>query len=182
MKLLALRSLTGLGCTYGLIVLLHGTLYGQGGASNLPEGEGKEVVVSACTQCHSLNSTLLLRNGREGWKKVVDRMVTNGMHVTPEEVSTILQYLATHLGPGRNPIRTASPGQPETPFTLPPGNGKDIVQGRCSLCHDLGWIASARKNRQEWEAVVRDMSERGPQATPDQIQTIVDYLTANFGK
>lgn len=176
------------------VFCLSGLVYGQeggqpgGGAFTLPEGEGKELLAEACGTCHGVNSIRNLRNGEKGWRDVVEWMVLNGAVLTSEEADTIVRYLATHFGPGRNPIRTG-PLPPETALgagvkeiSLPEGPGKEVVQARCTICHDLGWIVHTKRSREDWERVVKNMIERGPDAPPQQIQTLLTYLTTHFGK
>ena len=168
----------------GLLLCLGGALYGQQeGPAALPEGEGKELVAAVCTQCHGLRSTLLLRNGLDGWKDEVERMVTNGAQLSPEETDTVVRYLFAYFGPGVNRIQTGPfPTQVTQGSSLPAGAGKDLVESQCAICHDLGWVVNARKSRTDWEVVTENMMERGVPATPDQIQTMVAYLTSRFGK
>jgi hypothetical protein len=35
---------------------------------------------------------------RDGWNSVVDEMTSYGLHVTPEQRTRIVEYLATYLG------------------------------------------------------------------------------------
>lgn len=65
---------------------------------------------------------------------------------------------------------------------LPPGKGKAEVATVCVQCHSVTNIRRQRLSRDEWTSEVSDMLDRGAQATDDQVATIVDYLTLNFGK
>jgi competence protein ComEA len=64
---------------------------------------------------------------------------------------------------------------------LPAGKGKEIVSAVCTDCHGVANIRRQRLSRDEWKSEVADMVDRGAKATDDQIDTIVDYLTTNFG-
>src|SRR3990167_3171907 len=82
---------------WGLLAVLwlsQGTsLHGQqGGPTDLPAGNGKELVAAVCTQCHALRLTTMQRNGRPGWKNVVERMVLIGMQLTSEETDVVVEY------------------------------------------------------------------------------------------
>src|SRR5687768_12604610 len=59
-------------------------------AQELPDAEGKELVSAVCTQCHNLRSTMMLRNGQEGWRRVVERMVIHGAQIFPDEVDIVV--------------------------------------------------------------------------------------------
>ncbi len=54
-------------------------------------------------------------------------------------------------------------------------------QRTCSGCHSITVVTSRRLSHAGWENVVDTMVSRGAQATPDEIQQIVSYLTANLG-
>ena len=64
---------------------------------------------------------------------------------------------------------------------LPPGVGRHVVQSDCTLCHGVDTITRARFSRAGWRVTVRDMMNRGAPVTTSQYQTVVDYLTRNFG-
>lgn len=66
--------------------------------------------------------------------------------------------------------------------SLPEGPGKAVLQRTCSGgCHVITVVTAQRLSRSGWENVVDNMVSRGAQATPDELQQIVRYLTANFG-
>jgi hypothetical protein len=59
-------------------------------ASALPPGEGRELVATACTQCHTLSVITAGRDGPVGWKKHVYNMVLRGTQLTPREADIAL--------------------------------------------------------------------------------------------
>ena len=69
----------------------------QEAALQLKEGPGREVTVSRCVICHSLeyipaNAPVM---DRAGWQKSVQKMRERfGAPVTDEEAATILEYLS----------------------------------------------------------------------------------------
>ena len=79
---------------------------------------------------------------------------------------------------GQAPIPGLSPGQTQ----LPAGVGRDLVQKVCNSCHSVGLIASHRQTRDQWTTTVQRMAQHGASATDEQFQSIVDYLTENFGR
>ena len=79
---------------------------------------------------------------------------------------------------GQAPIPGLSPGQTQ----LPAGVGRDLVQKVCNSCHSVGLIASHRQTRDQWTTTVQRMAQHGASATDEQFQSIVDYLTGNFGR
>ncbi|MCX7794285.1 MAG: hypothetical protein N2257_07795 [Thermodesulfovibrionales bacterium] len=66
---------------------------------------------------------------------------------------------------------------------LPEGEGKEIVQTKCSICHNLEIVISQRLNRDEWNDIVERMMRWGaPVETTEERKIIVEYLSTNFGK
>jgi cytochrome c5 len=78
----------------------------------------------------------------------------------------------------RGPANGASAKKTE----LPEGQGKAAVERVCSACHDLDTVVEMHNTKQGWGDVVADMISRGATATPSEVQEIVTYLAANFGK
>jgi cytochrome c5 len=140
----------------------------------LPPGEGRDLLATACSQCHALNVIRSMRNGAEGWKRHVHNMVTRGAQLNAREADMVVAYLAANFGP-------ATPAASVARVALPSGPGKDLVEGRCTACHDLERVASAKRQKSEWAALVANMVGRGAVATPDEAQAISAYLAANFG-
>jgi mono/diheme cytochrome c family protein len=140
----------------------------------LPQGEGRDIVAVACTQCHVLTPILGGREGPAGWRKHVHNMVLRGAQLTPSEAETVIRYLAANFGPGAAPPSKVA-------VTLPAGAGKELVETRCTVCHDLERVAVVKRPRQHWPAIVANMVARGATATPDEAGTIATYLAAQFG-
>ena len=120
-------------------------------ASALPPGEGRDLVATACSQCHTLNVIMASRDGPVGWKKHVYNMVLRGAQLTPREADTVIQYLITNFGPGA-PAATAA--------ALPSGPGKEQVETRCAVCHNLERVTVVKRQKRDWETVVANMYER----------------------
>jgi cytochrome c5 len=144
-------------------------------ANALPPGEGRDIVASACTQCHPLTVILALRDGPVGWKRHVDTMVMKGAQLTPHDADTLLAYLDTNFGPGQRM-------PPAKPIALPDGPGKQLVETRCTMCHDLERVTAAKREKREWDGVVANMLERFGLSAPDETRAIVAYLAAQYGQ
>jgi mono/diheme cytochrome c family protein len=153
-----------------------------------PDGDGKELFAMVCSQCHSLKSTLIMRDGQKGWERVVNTMVLYGAQLSPPEADRITRYLTTQLGPGSAPAptRIAASRTPSriapTPASLPEGPGRELVAERCSLCHTLEKVVSSNRSTAEWRATTLNMQQRGMQATADEMQTMTSYLEAHFSQ
>jgi hypothetical protein len=80
--------------------LAIGSAPGSPGAQGipLPPGKHQELVVGRCIICHSLEMVAQQRQDREGWEAILDRMISYGAPIPPEDRPAILEYLVTHLG------------------------------------------------------------------------------------
>lgn len=61
----------------------------------LPPGEGRDVTVRVCAQCHSPEVVAQQQLDAAGWKQLVDMMANNGANATDAEFDTIVKYLST---------------------------------------------------------------------------------------
>lgn len=75
---------------------------------------------------------------------------------------------------------SASSPVPSPAATTSPG-GATLVQERCTACHPLSRVESARYSAAEWKTIVDTMIARGAQLTPEEETVVVSYLAANFG-
>ena len=71
-------------------------------------GEGKSVArlerartlfVDACTACHTLERVRKQRLNREEWRHVIAGMLAEGVPLTEEEETLLVDYLAANFGP-----------------------------------------------------------------------------------
>jgi cytochrome c5 len=65
---------------------------------------------------------------------------------------------------------------------LAEGIGADLVQTKCTLCHDIGNITRVRQSREEWEDTLKVMIRRGAPISPEEETVILEYLTRHYGK
>jgi cytochrome c553 len=65
---------------------------------------------------------------------------------------------------------------------LPEGEGKKLVEERCSVCHGTELITGQRMTQDAWKEMVAKMVGYGTQLDQKEITITVDYLTKNFGK
>ena len=67
----------------------------------LPDGPGKEVVLTICTQCHDLQRVRRERRSAEGWAEILQAMLNEGAPLTDQDFATVLRYLARNFRPER---------------------------------------------------------------------------------
>ena len=144
-------------------------------ANMLPPGDGREIMTAVCTQCHALTVIVSMRDGPEGWRRHVYHMILRGAPLTPRDADTLLDYLNANFGPGQRL-------PPAKPIALPDGPGKDLVETRCTLCHDLERVTATKRTTSDWNGTVANMFARFGVASPDDERAIVAYLTAHFGR
>jgi mono/diheme cytochrome c family protein len=158
-------------------------------AQALPEGEGKGLVLGACTPCHSLNSTVAQRKSAAEWERTVRDMVARGAQIQPPEIAIITAYLAQIFPPGAPPLTpsresTAAPrasaNVQDTP--LPEGAAKALILKACVECHGVDRITAQRKDEAGWRASVKDMVRLGAKLRAEEETIMVAYLTQHFGR
>lgn len=154
---------------------------------------GRQLVGELCTQCHGLQPIASVRNGVEGWRTTVYKMVQNGSQIrTRAELDAIVNYLAQSYGPAAGAMVTGilPPGavvgsdgkMTSSAVSLPPGKGADLVKAECTLCHDLGRIVATRRTAQQWQTYTRVMLARGSLVLPRRdADSIAAYLVEHFG-
>jgi cytochrome c5 len=75
------------------------------------------------------------------------------------------------------------------PVEMTPGGGEgpgaptgdELLQARCTVCHDLGRVEAASKTLAEWETTVARMRVNGAQLTDPEAQTLVEFLAETYG-
>jgi len=88
--------------------------------------------------------------------------------------------------PGRPPGQGGGEAAGTARLKLPDGNGKQLVTGKCTACHDAARIANARYDRAHWLDIIDDMQEyaRGSEIarelTSEEVNVLLDYLLTNF--
>jgi competence ComEA-like helix-hairpin-helix protein len=65
---------------------------------------------------------------------------------------------------------------------LPDGKGRDIVLRMCSNCHEIERVSGVRNSKKQWTNVVDDMVSRGAEGSEEDVNSVIGYLTRNFGK
>lgn len=66
----------------------------------LPEGEGREILLEACSVCHEVKEVTKFQGtyGFDEWRDLVKSMIVYGAQVTGEEEAILVDYLDTHFG------------------------------------------------------------------------------------
>ncbi|HEY6358030.1 MAG TPA: hypothetical protein VIX35_07280, partial [Vicinamibacterales bacterium] len=104
-----MNALRPLAVPAGLAMLAAWAISANGQAS-LPEGAGKQIVQSSCTQCHGLDRIERSGYTRDGWSNVVAMMINAGAKLTPAQVPTVVDYLAQNFPETAGPKAVLVPG------------------------------------------------------------------------
>jgi competence ComEA-like helix-hairpin-helix protein len=65
---------------------------------------------------------------------------------------------------------------------LPDDKGKDVVLRMCTNCHGIAQVTSTRYSKKFWGSVVDDMVSRGAEGSDEDVNSVINYLSRNFGK
>lgn len=69
-------------------------------SEQLPEGAGRQILMSACVTCHGLREITKFRGfyTRPQWRDIVLTMVDYGAPVSDKEAEVLTDYLTANLG------------------------------------------------------------------------------------
>jgi len=69
-------------------------------SEQLPDGAGRQILMSACTACHGLREVTKFRGFyvRQQWKDIVLTMVDYGAPVGEKDIEVLADYLTQNLG------------------------------------------------------------------------------------
>lgn len=73
-------------------------------AQNLPEGEGRDKVIFACTGCHGLENITAPHRplSAEEWEVHLYDMIAKGANLTVDEFETVKDYLIKNFAVEKN--------------------------------------------------------------------------------
>jgi competence protein ComEA len=154
----------------GLVVMLHAS------AQTLPDGPGKDVFASVCSECHAVDLATNQKKPRAGWEATVDSMLAKGAMVSKQQAQVIVEYLTKNFGPDQS----AAPASAVN--VMPEGPGKQIILRECTACHLPDHFTKYRHTNEEWQAIVIRMGTRVRSATKEELDTVQTYLATNFPK
>ncbi len=137
--------------------IVHAADQGQ-----LPEGQGKRIVVTACTSCHDLAAITEKKCTRDEWTTLVKRMVTRGASLSNDETATVVNYLTRNFGKQ--------------------DRGRELFEDVCTSCHDVRRVESRRLSREDWRDLTKGMLSEGFVLTDEETSLILDYLAKHYGE
>ena len=172
-------------------------------AAQMPEGEGKNLAVEYCQDCHELSNIVHMHQSADDWKDTVDTMIDHGARIPPEKVDTLVKYLGENFGrkapPSAAVADSAAPATAAAPapapvapasttaqiakpsVDLPEGDGKAIATEYCQDCHRLTNLTKSHMNLADWQDTIATMVDRGARIPPEKVDALAQYLFKNFG-
>ena len=67
------------------------------------------------------------------------------------------------------------------PQELPEGEGKKLLEERCTSCHSLKPVVSLKQSQGAWKELVVKMVGYGAQLDDKEVDVATEYLTKHFG-
>src|SRR4051812_30727837 len=64
---------------------------------------------------------------------------------------------------------------------LPDGKGKETLENTCTECHGLDKALGKLRTEPQWRAIAVQMRAKGATMTDDELKSLVEYLSQNFG-
>jgi hypothetical protein len=79
-------------------LLIAVTAFASGEGTAMHE-KARALFLDACTACHTLERVRDQRLGKEEWRHLIAGMLSEGIPLTDDEISLLVDYLAENFGP-----------------------------------------------------------------------------------
>ena len=157
--------------------------------------KGRLIAAEVCTTCHNTFGRMIQvhKQTPEEWKDTVYFMIGRGAQLMPDEIDSVVAFLAATAAPG-TPTPPAAAGRGGRGAGVGAGtagrgagagggrgqqgaggDGAAILQRTCQQCHELA-VATKKLASEDWAAVVTRMTTYGAGLTAAERQTLVEYL------
>jgi mono/diheme cytochrome c family protein len=83
-------------CTIGIFATAIASGESTGAARH---EKARALFLDACTACHTLERVRSQRLGKEEWRHLIAGMLSEGVPLTDDEISLLVDYLAENFGP-----------------------------------------------------------------------------------
>jgi len=81
------------------LILLCVASLGTAFSGREPDNNARQLVLEACTACHTLDRVRVQRLTGEEWRQTIAGMLSEGVPLTDDEVTLVVNYLARNFGP-----------------------------------------------------------------------------------
>ena len=113
-------------------------------AQDLPAGKGKDLVENTCGSCHGLDVIVAQHATKDGWSSIVDYMVSRGATGTPDEIKTIVEYLAKNFPVAKTNVNKATSADLQSQLELTAKDADAIVKYRTDHGDFKDWDSLAK--------------------------------------
>jgi competence protein ComEA len=83
--------------------------------ADLPDGEGKDILVKTCSGCHQLSVVTAQHKNESGWTDTVVEMRGRGAMGSDEDMEKIIHYLTANFGTEPAPAMPGNSPAADTP-------------------------------------------------------------------
>src|SRR5512141_1979463 len=106
----------------------------------LADGEGKVVVTSNCSSCHSLDYIVMQpKLSPDAWTGTVNKMrKVFGAEISDADAGVIASYLAMNYGTEKKSAAVDAPGKDPAPKAATKLSGEGSFKKYCAACHAGG--------------------------------------------
>jgi competence ComEA-like helix-hairpin-helix protein len=107
----------------------------------LPNGPGKQLVLTKCTVCHDVYRFADMRQSADDWANTVNTMGQNGLQLSDDEYNTVMTYLSTYMGttPPKINVNKASADDLQKGLALTADEAAAIVKYRTDHGNFTDW-------------------------------------------
>jgi hypothetical protein len=84
------------------VILLCAASFGAAFSNREPANDkARQLVLEACTACHTLDRVRSQRLTSQEWRQTIAGMLSEGVPLTDDEVTLVVDYLARNFGPDK---------------------------------------------------------------------------------
>ncbi len=139
--------------------------------TDIPAGQGSEILRRRCLRCHAADLMRQQRLSRSGWERELTKMISWGAAVEDSEKNELVDYLTAHFGVERR--------SQQAPDDIA-GSASALLEIRCQTCHDLRLIEAQRLDVSGWAREVDKMNTWGARVSASEKDGLVQYLATRF--
>jgi len=85
--------------TFCALVIAAAAFASGDGKSTTKHEKARALFLDACTACHTLERVRQQRLSKEEWRHLIAGMLSEGVPLTDDETSLLVDYLAENFGP-----------------------------------------------------------------------------------
>jgi competence protein ComEA len=96
----------------------------------LPDGKAKKLIEDTCSECHGLDQVVNSPMSADAWRTAVKSMVKKGAKLSPDEIDSVVDYLAVYFSPDKVNVNSAGPQELQNGLGITPAEAAAILQYR----------------------------------------------------